>query len=86
MHLTSIPELFGTFAAAALLDFAWLRWTTSAASGTPLATASWGVAIGALGLAGLSGALTGPVGVISYLAGLGVGSFTAAYLHQRSRG
>ena len=79
-----LAQLFGTFAAAALLDFAWLRWTASAASGALLATPAWAIAIGGLGLVGLNGALTGPVGVIAYLAGLGAGSFAAAWLHQRT--
>ena len=79
-------ELFGVFTAAALADFAWLRWQAAADRGALAATPAWSVAVAALGLVGLGGALRGPWYVLAYLAGNAAGSCAAAYFHRRSRG
>lgn len=76
-------ELFYVFAAAAVLDFAWLRWSSSAHAGRVLSSALWAVLVGLLGLIGLTGALRGLEPAIAYLAGLGFGSGLAAWYQSR---
>lgn len=78
-------EYFGLFAAATAFEFSYVAWARTAALGRPGNTAVWSVITGALGLIGISGALGLYLGEIPYLAGLGLGAYSSAWLGRPDR-
>ena len=77
-ELHIVPQWLLLLGAAAAFEFAYVRWARCCSTDRVLATTCWSVATAALGLAGVGGALTVPYGALPYLAGIAVGSYTAA--------
>ncbi len=69
----------GCFISAAAFEYAYIRWARAAASNAPIPTIAWSVITAALGLFGVGGALTLPLGYLPYLGGICIGSAYAVY-------
>lgn len=71
-------QYLGLFAASAAFEYAYVAWAKSCSQGARWRVTAWSVAVAALGLLGVGGALTLPYGYIPYLCGIAAGSYTAA--------
>lgn len=78
-------ECLGVFTAAAVLDFAHLRWTAANVGGSSLQCAGWSTVVGAVGLLSIAGALSGWYAGLAYCCGGFVGSYASAYLSRKRR-
>lgn len=77
---TLFADYAGLFLAAVAFEAAYVAWARSAARARPGSTSIWAVIVAALGLLGLRGALSLPLGWVPYLAGVGVGAYVSARL------
>lgn len=77
-------QYFGLFMAALAFEFAYVGWARAASKDRVVLTTAYSVATAALGLLGLRGALELPSGWIAYLAGIGLGAWSSAYLGRRA--
>jgi hypothetical protein len=72
----------GLFAASCAFEFAYVAWARSAAKDRVASVVAWSVATAGLGLIGVKAALELPLGSVTYLAGIGLGAWSLAYLGQ----
>ena len=78
MLVHALWQYLGLFAASLAFEYAYVAWAKSCSSASPRVVAGWSVAVAALGLLGVGGALRLPYGYIPYLVGIGVGSYISA--------
>jgi hypothetical protein len=78
-------QLFGLFIGATAFEFLYVAWARAAAVGRPHVVTAYSVAVAALGLAGVGGALHLEHGVITYLAGIAAGAYSSALIEARRR-
>lgn len=85
MGSRQLAQYLGLLAASAAFEFGYVRWAKHAATDAVGKTTAYSVAVAALGLLGLKGALELPCGWILYLAGIALGASGAAYLGRAER-
>ncbi len=77
-------QYLALFTATAAWEYAYVRYAKAAAGDGIVAPTVWGVIMAALGLVGLSSAMSSAVGAVVYLCAVAAGTSISAALHKRS--